>query len=469
MLSVKRRFDLPSDALALHYYEWDTLGYEYGSNYTKCESEITCGFDTHYPEYFPTRKGFVERLAEMQAQGIRVAPYINGRIFDQATKSWNVDSKSASAKQVPSPILITDPSRIDSETYNESYGSKAVFAVMCPHTTYWQEKIISIVQNLTHNFNTDGVYIDQIAAAGPRPCFDPSHDHPLGGGDHWVKGYSNMLDRIQQIAPKKMILTESNAEPFMSGVDIFLTLVGYLSGDLPGTKDSDQVMVPAFQSIYGGYITTMGAEFYQTDFENPDVFAAKTAAQFVFGSMLGWYSLGGRENANPKMGIYDLLMSPKYDDEIFYLKRLALARRAASHFMVYGRSGRDIELVVNGTTSLHNKFQTFSRDISNDEYVKISRAFPAVMSSTWISPSEDSLCVVLTTVKRSTWALVSSSINMTTFYMKHLNTDSEYGIFELPLDGGDPVQLEGRFSPEHVTFELPIGVRDARVLWIRAL
>ena len=53
--------------------------------------------------------------------------------------------------------------------------------------------------------------------------------------------------------------------------------------------------------------------------------------------------------------------------------------------------------------------------------------------------------------------------------MKHLNTDSEYGIFELPLDGGDPVQLEGRFSPEHVTFELPIGVRDARVLWIRAL
>ena len=51
VLNVKRRFNLSNGELALHHYEWDTLGYELGSNYTKCESEITCGFDTHYPEY----------------------------------------------------------------------------------------------------------------------------------------------------------------------------------------------------------------------------------------------------------------------------------------------------------------------------------------------------------------------------------------------------------------------------------
>jgi hypothetical protein len=205
------------------------------------------------------------------------------------------------------------------------------------------------VQNLTQHFDTDGVYIDQIAAAGPRACFDSSHDHPLGGGDHWVTGYAKMLEKIQDVAPKKMILTESNAEPFMSGVDIFLTLVGYLSGDLPGTKNSDAVMVPSFQSIYGGYAITMGAEFYRTDFDNPDVFAAKLAAQFVFGSILGWFSLGGRTDVSGSMRLYELLMSPTYDDEIFYLKRLALARKAAREFMIYGRAGRDLELIVNGT------------------------------------------------------------------------------------------------------------------------
>ena len=38
---------------ALHWYEWDTLGYKEGSNYTECKTEVTCGFDTHYPEYCP--------------------------------------------------------------------------------------------------------------------------------------------------------------------------------------------------------------------------------------------------------------------------------------------------------------------------------------------------------------------------------------------------------------------------------
>jgi hypothetical protein len=38
------------DSLALHWYEWDTLGYKEGSNNTECATEVTCGFDTHYPE-----------------------------------------------------------------------------------------------------------------------------------------------------------------------------------------------------------------------------------------------------------------------------------------------------------------------------------------------------------------------------------------------------------------------------------
>jgi hypothetical protein len=35
---------------------------------------------------------------------------------------------------------------------------------------------------------------------------------------------------------------------------------------------------------------------------------------------LGWFSLGGRDNQQPPMGIYDQLMSPEYDAEIAYLR-----------------------------------------------------------------------------------------------------------------------------------------------------
>ena len=40
------------------------------------------------------------------------------------------------------------------------------------------------------------MYIDQIAAAGPCACHDPTHNHTIGGGDHWVTGYTAMLDKV---------------------------------------------------------------------------------------------------------------------------------------------------------------------------------------------------------------------------------------------------------------------------------
>ena len=98
----------------------------------------------------------------------------------------------------------------------------------CPHTKYWQDKISSTVGELVQKYKLAGVYIDQIAAAGPRACFDPTHDHTLGGGNYWVTGYAKMLKNVRKAAGNNaVILTESNAEPFMNGINVFLTLVGF--------------------------------------------------------------------------------------------------------------------------------------------------------------------------------------------------------------------------------------------------
>ena len=56
-----------------------------------------------------------------------------------------------------------------------------------------------------------------------------------------------------QVGYGKMLLTESNSEPFMRDINMFLTLVGFLSGDLPPIQPgsgSGSVIVPAFQSVY---------------------------------------------------------------------------------------------------------------------------------------------------------------------------------------------------------------------------
>ncbi|KAF4730188.1 hypothetical protein FOZ62_014699, partial [Perkinsus olseni] len=84
------------NSVALHWYEWDKLGYIDGDNYTDCP-DVACGFDTHYPHYFPPRPGFGGAVDKLLDMGVRVFPYINGRLFDMQLPEWkdSVESNHA--------------------------------------------------------------------------------------------------------------------------------------------------------------------------------------------------------------------------------------------------------------------------------------------------------------------------------------------------------------------------------------
>ncbi len=169
-----------------------------------------------------------------------------------------------------------------------------------------QNTISGTVEYMTSQFGLDGVYIDQIAAAGYRACFDPAHNHTIGGGHYWVDGYKELLQEVgltgvgepasfgqcmvsrkcamcggplpqpclpvsypvapslhqtrTLAGPNAVLLTESNAEPFMSGINIYLTLVGFM-GDFAGANR----IVNPFGAVYGGYYLSMGAIFFEED------------------------------------------------------------------------------------------------------------------------------------------------------------------------------------------------------------
>ncbi|KAJ9470394.1 putative glycoside hydrolase [Diplonema papillatum] len=345
VLAVQKRFGLGQALLGLHWYEWDLLGYEAGSDYTKCGSEITCGFDTHYPEYFPVRDGFNATMASLRSAGVRVTPYINGRIFDIATKTWGDDKGYNYAAKQASPRLNLGSS--DLSAYNESYGSKAEFNVMCPATQYWDDVIAGTVKTIVNELKTDGVYLDQIASAGARQCWDSTHGHPIGGGSHWVSGYRSMLAQARAgIGNDTILLTESNAESFMDGINVYLSLTGYASAPFTGPER----MVNAFSAVYGGYFGSMGAEFFQADFApDPNVFSAKNAQMFLFGSQIGWYSLIGRDNQNPPMGVQQYLLDDQYTPEIEYLRALSDAKLLVSDWLVYGSAARDLPVTSNSS------------------------------------------------------------------------------------------------------------------------
>lgn len=109
--------------------------------------------------------------------------------------------------------------------WNETYGSLAEFVVQCPYTEYWQETITDVVDKLVTFYGMDGVYIDQIAAADPKSCYDPTHNHSIGGGNHWQVGNNKMLATAQKkMGSNHIIMTEGQQEFYLGNADIFLTL-----------------------------------------------------------------------------------------------------------------------------------------------------------------------------------------------------------------------------------------------------
>jgi len=82
----------------------------------------------------------------------------------------------------------------------------------------------------------DGVYLDQVASAYPKPCSDRSHNHPIGGGNHWYSGYSKMLsDAKQKIGSNAILFSENQNEIYMNNVNLFLTYFGMAYADVPFT------------------------------------------------------------------------------------------------------------------------------------------------------------------------------------------------------------------------------------------
>ncbi|MBN2132521.1 MAG: hypothetical protein JW741_23675, partial [Sedimentisphaerales bacterium] len=172
-------------------------------------------FDNDYPHYFPTKGGFRDGVAELKAARVYPMPYINGRL-------WDTHDKGAEDWQFTRTALPAATKEESGEPYTESYGSKETdgnsvkLAVMCPATALWRKRVTDIVLRLFNECGVSGVYIDQIAAATPKLCFDASHGHALGGGHWWTDGYWKMLDAIRAAKPTHcMLTTECNAEPYI--------------------------------------------------------------------------------------------------------------------------------------------------------------------------------------------------------------------------------------------------------------
>ncbi len=272
--------------LAVHWYNWHQIP-----------------FDDDYPHYFPVKDGFAEGVKRLQDNGVRVMPYINGRLWDTDLDDFPTVALPAATKDEKG------------EPYIEVYASGEKLAAMCPTTELWQDKVQEIVLRLVgEEYNVDGVYIDQVGAASARLCFDQSHGHSLGGGSWWLlDGYWPMLDSLRARLPQdKMITTECNAETYCKWFDGYLTWHFQYQGQ-----------IPLFAAVYGGQVQTFSRAYRAND---GLAHRMKAAQSFVFGEQLGWL------NANTILNDMEVLAP--------FFRRLAHLRYALLDYLSAGAMAR---------------------------------------------------------------------------------------------------------------------------------
>ncbi len=237
----------------VHLYDWFQIPY-----------------DTNYPHYFPAKDAFVPAMRRLQNAGVRVMPYINGRL-------WDTHDKGKEDWQFTPIARPNCTKKIGDKPFLEVYPTSNIeLAIMCPSTALWQEKQKEIMHTLFHEFGVNAIYIDQIGAAQAYPCEDRNHAHRAGGGTWWVESYRNLLDHVRQTMPEDACLTtECTSDPYMKDIQAYLSWI-WIKND----------QVPAFMVIYNGYVAVFGRNYlYAPDAVGQDILAAQS---LTYGEQMGW-------------------------------------------------------------------------------------------------------------------------------------------------------------------------------------
>ncbi|MFA5857498.1 MAG: DUF6259 domain-containing protein [Elusimicrobiota bacterium] len=351
--------------LACHYYYWHQIP-----------------FDHTYPHYFPAKAEFAGEVKTLKDNNIPVMPYINGRLYDSENPEFETTGKPLAVKDSTGEVSI------------ELYASKRKLCVMCPTAPGWRKIVLNLVKKLIKDYSIDGIYIDQIAIAPPKLCYDASHAHPVGGRDAWVRSYRKLLEQVktygQKENPQFFITSEGNAEPYIDFIDNQL-MVNCCGDD----------MAPLFSAVYSGYTSTFGM-YYIAEHElkgDHQSFRARVAECFTFGAQLAW-------------DLPSELFFPSPTPAGEYLKTLAQARRALSKYIVSGEYAMPVRI----------EDTVLQVEVTRKIWANtLTHKMAVIQSSAWYNKNDDTVCVILTNCAVNEPVSVKFNINPAEYSLQQSN------------------------------------------------
>ncbi len=356
-------------------------------------------FNNDFPHYFPTEEGFAEGVAELQKAGVRVMPYINGRLWDMLDRRGE-DFRFG--REALPHAAKDEHGRVLAESYASHEPDKELcrLAVMCPSSWFWRRELEKVVERLFREVGVDAVYIDQIAAAPQEICCDASHNHPPGGGDWWSRAYRELMERLNMQKPEDCAFTtECNAEPYAGSFDGFLTWHWIEAGQ-----------VPAFPALYAGTIAMIGRNLNGYKKRDVAYFKHHVAEQLMYGQQIGW-------------------INPDVVEEVAkyrFLKKIVRFRWECRELMAEGRLLRPpaVEADLSGSASFAGMGSPPAWDVFT---------IPPVSSALWLSPNGSVMLIAANVAEKP----VACSIWVDTSQCR----DADFGRFGVPA--GEEAWISG--------------------------
>ncbi len=265
--------------------------------------------DGNYPT-LPALSSFSPANREISKVGGHVLPYVCAQIYDQGIREnapYAREAKPNTRKEVSGEI--------DTLVSGTFWG-------MCFNTPWWQKRMADTAVGLIRNEKASGIYFDTFWG-GYTQCFDTTHGHSYGGGNHSYLGAKAIASRVR----REMKGVDTNA--VMTGENPSETAIGLLDGFMyKDTIPEGSTAIPLFASVYGDYIVRYGMDVSLSS----DDFYLKSALQYLEGCMIG--RLPVKENER----FTGVKSSSQRSEKLAFLKMLSDYRRGAvgGKYLSYG-------------------------------------------------------------------------------------------------------------------------------------
>ncbi len=242
-------------------------------------------------------------------------------------------------------------------------------APLCRAAPQWRNLWLKMASELLNDYQSDGLYFDQLLSGTVWYCWSPRHGHAPGINGTYLNGNLQLLQDSRKLAAKKVLFAEAYCEYYVGNVE-------ETHGQIPEFYRHEQI--PFFQTVYHGYISHWAWALHPGAMEDMNDFAAAFSQMLHRGYKIGFIS----------MVPYLKMLQPDYRACLEYTRKAAALLLRSADTVVYGQRLKDPELAEvpwQKVTYFCNASGTQTREVVR----------PAVTASLWRSLQGDRTAVLL--------------------------------------------------------------------------